>query len=84
MRCSCRSCGVYMVQEERGLTSGCRCPACGARCRDCMGTAQEPLSPEALRTRFAQLPLAGARFSSPEEAETEGAEESLADWRKYL
>ena len=49
MRCSCRVCGTYMVQMEHGLESGCKCPACGDVCRDCMGSAQQPLSVEELR-----------------------------------
>lgn len=35
MRCSCKACGTYMVQTERGLFSGCQCPECGNICRDC-------------------------------------------------
>ncbi len=49
MRCSCRLCGAYMVQSERGLESGCRCPECLNTCNDCMGTAQKPLTAEELR-----------------------------------
>jgi hypothetical protein len=51
MRCSCKLCGVYMVQSERGLESGCRCPECLNICNDCMGTAQKPLTAEDLRSR---------------------------------
>lgn len=43
MRCGCPDCGNYMIQRERGLFSGCACPACGASCTDCMGTEQAPL-----------------------------------------
>ena len=49
MRCSCRVCGVYMVQQEHGLESGCRCPDCGATCHDCMGSRQTPMSKEELQ-----------------------------------
>ena len=49
MRCSCRVCGTYMVQIERGLESGCKCPDCGNECHDCMGSAQPPMSVEQLR-----------------------------------
>ncbi|HWS30913.1 MAG TPA: hypothetical protein VN512_12480 [Clostridia bacterium] len=38
-----------MVQSERGLESGCRCPECLNTCNDCMGTAQKPLTAEELR-----------------------------------
>lgn len=37
MRCSCQICGTYMVQSE-GIEKGCVCPACGARCKQCLGT----------------------------------------------
>ena len=37
MRCSCKNCGVYMIQSEDAHL-GCVCPECGARCRDCLGT----------------------------------------------
>lgn len=53
MRCSCRVCGTYMVQVEHGLMSGCKCPDCGAMCRDCMGSEQPPLSIEGLRAQMA-------------------------------
>jgi hypothetical protein len=44
-----------MVQSERGLESGCRCPECLNTCNDCMGTAQKPLTAEDLRSREALL-----------------------------
>ena len=56
MRCSCKACGAYMVQRERGLESGCCCPACGNVCRDCMGSVSGPLDVAALRDRFSVLP----------------------------
>ena len=37
MRCSCKECGVYMVQAESDHL-GCVCPDCGYRCNDCLGT----------------------------------------------
>ncbi len=49
MRCSCRVCGTYMVQEEKGLESKCICPQCFSSCSACMGTAGEPLDLESLR-----------------------------------
>jgi len=54
MRCACKSCGEYMVQAERGLMSGCCCPACGNECRDCMGSLEKPLSVEELRARMGE------------------------------
>ena len=61
MRCGCPDCGSYMIQQERGLFSGCVCPACGASCTACMGTEQAPveaseLSMQAqLRARLREL-----------------------------
>lgn len=49
MRCSCRVCGTYMVQDEKGLDSRCICPQCFSTCSACMGTAGEPLDLESLR-----------------------------------
>lgn len=49
MRCSCRVCGTYMVQDEKGLMSRCICPQCFSTCSACMGTIGEPLDREALR-----------------------------------
>ncbi len=84
MRCSCRTCGTYMVQEEYGLQSGCRCPDCGAMCRDCMGSAQEPLKKDELAAYFALgLFAAGGEQSESLEQETE-RENETGDWRKYL
>lgn len=37
MRCSCKQCGVYMVQAENDKI-GCVCPECFYRCNDCLGT----------------------------------------------
>ncbi len=55
MRCSCRVCGTYMIQTERGLDSGCKCPDCGFECRDCMGSAQPPMNTDELRKRMELL-----------------------------
>ena len=49
MRCSCRVCGTYMVQDEKGLLSRCICPQCFATCSACMGTIGEPMSIEDLK-----------------------------------
>ena len=37
MRCSCKNCGVYMIQSEDSHL-GCVCPECGNRCTACLGT----------------------------------------------
>lgn len=82
MRCSCKACGAYMVQRERGLESGCCCPACGNVCRDCMGSVSGPLDVAALRDRF---------FVLPQEEPDPGVEAALGDeegyprdWRRML
>ncbi|MEA4969882.1 MAG: hypothetical protein VB051_05035 [Candidatus Pelethousia sp.] len=71
-----------MVQTERGLFSGCRCPDCGNACRDCMGSVEGPQSVEALRARFS----AGVEASLPPKSEEELRElaEQPLDWRKLL
>ncbi len=48
MRCTCQNCGTYMVQDEKGLESRCICPDCFQTCSACMGTPQQPASPEEL------------------------------------
>lgn len=55
MRCGCPQCGIYMVQREHGLSSGCVCPNCSFSCDACMGTEQPPLDVEALRDRIEHL-----------------------------
>lgn len=82
MRCACKACGTYMVQTERGLLSGCLCPACGNACRDCMGSADGPQSVEALRIRFA-AGIGEPLLPKNEEDLRERAEEPY-DWRKLL
>ncbi len=82
MRCSCRKCGTYMVQEEYGLRSGCKCPACGEMCHDCMGSAQEPMDKEALAAMFA-FGVSGAGEGEPEREQAQEEDHGM-DWRKYL
>ena len=48
-----------MVQMERGLESGCKCPDFGNECHDCMGSAQPPMSVEQLRDRMEFMRLTG-------------------------
>ena len=48
MRCGCPQCGIYMVQQEKGLLSGCVCPACLHACNACMGTEQPPMEADEL------------------------------------
>ncbi len=48
MRCSCRVCGEYMVQAERGIFCECVCPVCANTCKDCMGVTTQPLKKEEL------------------------------------
>ena len=49
MRCSCQNCGVYMVQDEKGIGSRCICPECFTTCNACMGTRQAPMDPDSLK-----------------------------------
>lgn len=37
MRCGCPECGTYMIHAD-SMQTGCVCPDCGHRCRDCLGT----------------------------------------------
>ncbi len=61
MRCGCPVCGTYMVHAD-GPELGCVCPACGRRCRDCLGMTA-PLSREQLRA-LARDPAALKGFFS--------------------
>lgn len=81
MRCSCKACGTYMIQSEKGLLSGCKCPECGNACRDCMGSVEVPLTPEQLRERFT-----GANFQAATAQPLDPPEwaERIKDWRKML
>lgn len=54
MRCSCKVCGTYMVQRERGVESGCVCPQCFTVCTACISPlGGKPLSPEDLKQAYA-------------------------------
>lgn len=64
MRCSCRSCGAYVVQREKGIASGCVCPECLSTCTLCtMSDGGTPLSPGELASAY--------RFRLPDIAEEE-------------
>ena len=53
MRCSCRVCGTYMVQREKGIESGCVCPQCLNTCTMCtMTSGGAPLSAQALAAAY--------------------------------
>ena len=60
MRCSCKECGVYMVQAESDHL-GCVCPDCGYRCNDCLGTntviSKDSLRALAFDPRFTPVAL---------------------------
>ncbi len=84
MRCSCKACGTYMVQRERGLLSGCCCPNCGNICRDCMGSISGPLDVEALRARFQEAQGEEHTTGFPETEENPAQEGQPGDWRRYL
>lgn len=54
MRCSCKVCGTYMVQRERGVESGCVCPQCFTVCTACISPlGGKPLSAEDLKEAYA-------------------------------
>ena len=77
MRCSCKTCGEYMIQAESDHL-GCVCPVCGYRCSDCLGT-DTVVSPQALARlaadpRFSPEAIAG-NFRPPEEADEEDEED---------
>lgn len=53
MRCSCRVCGTYMIQREKGIESGCVCPECLNTCTLCtMSDGGTPLSPGELAAAY--------------------------------
>ena len=54
MRCSCQTCGTYMVQDEKGILSRCICPECFATCNACLGTRQAPMDPDSLKFMLLQ------------------------------
>lgn len=84
MRCSCRVCGTYMIQEEYGLQSGCKCPNCGEMCHDCMGSAREPLGKEELAGYFAFQIAALRENEAQTDDPAQEQHEKGAAWRKYL
>lgn len=66
MRCSCRVCGAYMVQREKGIESGCVCPECLNICTMCtMSDGGTPLSPAELAAAY----LMRRNDLSPEETD---------------
>ena len=67
MRCSCHECGVYMAQSE-GLELGCVCPACGYRCKACLGT-DTVVSRDKLKDLKFDPKLMQEIFNDPEETE---------------
>ena len=81
MRCSCKACGTYMVQTERGLFSGCQCPECGNICRDCMRSVDSPLTPDQLRERFSSMKLDAV---TAEPADPPEWVERPSEWQKML
>ncbi len=70
MRCSCKECGVYMVQAEAPHL-GCVCPECFYRCTDCLGTdtvvSRESLAALAFDPRFQPENLAQSFLSEEDE-----------------
>ena len=64
MRCSCHQCDTYMNQSE-GLELGCVCPACGYRCKACLGT-NSVVSRDALKNLSRDPSFLSEIFSDPE------------------
>ena len=52
MRCSCQSCGEYMVQKDQGIESYCICPVCFSKCSMCMGTGTKVQSRDELKATY--------------------------------
>ncbi len=71
MRCSCKECGVYMVQADAPHL-GCVCPECFYRCTDCLGTNtvvnRESLKALAFDPRFQPDNLAANFMPEADEA----------------
>ena len=70
MRCSCKECGIYMIQAESDF-QGCVCPECGYRCNDCLGTntvvSREQIRNLAFDPRFFPENLASSFEEDPDE-----------------
>ena len=73
MRCSCKECGIYMVQADAPHL-GCVCPECFYRCTDCLGintvVSKESIRALAFDPRFQPENLA-ANFVKKNEDEDE-------------
>lgn len=66
MRCSCKRCGTYMIQQEQGTESRCICPQCFFTCTACVApSGGQPLSPIGLRQAY----LARQQTPAVEEAD---------------
>lgn len=72
MRCSCRNCGVYMVQSEDSHL-GCVCPECGERCTACLGT-NSVMSRESIESLKKDPALAAMLMSRILESESDDDE----------
>lgn len=73
MRCSCKNCGVYMIQSEDSHL-GCVCPECGNRCTACLGT-NSVMDREAVRALKGNPLLADAMLNRIMEPEFEDEEQ---------
>ena len=81
MRCSCKLCGTYMVQEERGLSSCCICPDCGNRCNSCVSADEAPRTVEKLK---AMRIIVSDDIVQANDSITEDDSEKHMDWIKLL
>ncbi|MDO4568644.1 MAG: hypothetical protein Q4B99_06785 [Clostridia bacterium] len=84
MRCSCKKCGTYMVQEERGLGGCCVCPECANRCRDCVSADEKPASPEALKALYASMLAMPCPEADERGANSEDEPDCKSDWTRFL
>lgn len=73
MRCSCKNCGVYMIQSEDSHL-GCVCPECGSRCTACLGT-DSVMSREAIASMKSDPFLAKMMLERIMEPENDAREE---------
>ena len=80
MRCSCHVCDTYMTQSE-GLELGCVCPACGYRCKACLGT-DSVVSRDALKSIAGNAIIMQDIMNSFKDPDDAGIELD-PDWEAY-
>jgi hypothetical protein len=74
-----------MIQNEKGLKSGCVCPSCGYFCSSCMGSSEGPLTPSQLSELFESHDnVFDDEIPSEKDEDRSGREKTSGNWRKYL